>query len=227
MMKKFLYIPLSLFIGVPVFAAECDFIRLGSCFSCDSPYAFPISDEAVCTTLCPKRVFQSVSVGNGVFLKTCTLNKCPDNFPFRSVYGSCFASEEESLSDDGSSVPENANEENLKDIFDEPCPKEFPLRRWDGSCFPCDIEQTVYLDSTCNLKEDCEILCPSRTVLYRDGGNPPSIPNCPKEIPLMDENGICHSCDINVDISFEFNGRLCQKNCPTTRHIQDGKCVRN
>lgn len=218
---------LVVFTGSLSFAADCDFIQFNACHSCDVPYAFPVSDAQVCSALCPQRIFKSEPVGNGVFLKTCALKKCPEHLSFQSVYGSCFSSEEESFSDDGVSVTENVCKDNIKDIFEEKktCSKEKPLARWDGTCFSCSEERTIYLDASCNFDKNCETVCPERTILYSSGGNPPSIPNCPKDKPLMDENGICHSCDTNIEIPFEFNDYLCQKACLGIRHMENGNCV--
>lgn len=227
MRKVFFYMLFVFFVGLKSFADECDFIRFNECTSCHSPYAFPVSGAEICRSLCPEREFKKRSVGNGIFFKTCSLKKCPDNLPFQSVYGSCFKTQEESLSDDGNSIPENINDSDIRDIFENapPCSKEKPLRRWDGSCFSCDEKSVVVLDSACHFDKNCENICSERTVLYNDGGNIPSVPKCPKSTPLMDETGICHSCHTKLNIPFDFNTRLCQEACPNIRHLKNGKCV--
>lgn len=105
--------------------------------------------------------------------------------------------------------------------------KDKPLQRWDGISFSCDVSKVVRLKTHCNIEEDCEDLCPNRTILYWMGGNVPSIPNCPPDKPLMDDEGICYSCDVPIPVGLAFNERLCHRFCPTQRHLSNNTCVLN
>ena len=104
------------------------------------------------------------------------------------------------------------------------CPPDKPLKNWDDECYSCDEKLIVRLDSHCNIEEDCEDICPNRTILYFIGGNIPSIPNCPPDKPLMDREGICYPCNAPIAIGLELNERLCEKACPTQRAMIDGYC---
>lgn len=104
------------------------------------------------------------------------------------------------------------------------CPPDKPLKNWDEECYSCDEKLIVRLDTHCNIEEDCEDICPNRTILYGIGGNVPSIPNCPADKPLMDREGICYPCDAPIAIGLEFNERLCTQACPTQREMIDGYC---
>ena len=104
------------------------------------------------------------------------------------------------------------------------CPSANPLRNWDDECYSCDEKLIVRLDTHCNIEEDCEDICPNRTILYSIGGNVPSIPNCPPDKPLMDREGICYPCDAPIGIGLEYNERLCKQACPTQRAMIDGYC---
>lgn len=106
-------------------------------------------------------------------------------------------------------------------------PKDKPLQRWDGANFSCDEPKAISTKTHCNIEGDCEDVCPNRTILYSIGGNVPSVPNCPPEKPLMDSEGICYSCDVPISVGLEWNERLCQRFCPTQRHLLGNKCVLN
>lgn len=69
-----------------------------------------------------------------------------------------------------------------------PCPADKALKRWDALCFPCSEPRAVRLDSACNFDKDCNV-CPNRTILHDIGGNIPSLPNCPGDKPLTDDEG--------------------------------------
>lgn len=105
--------------------------------------------------------------------------------------------------------------------------KDKPLQRWDGVSFSCEEPTTIRTKTHCNIENDCEDICPNRTILYYIGGNIPSIPNCPPDKPLMDNEGICYSCDVPIPVGLEWNERLCQRFCPTQRHLLGDKCVLN
>lgn len=102
-----------------------------------------------------------------------------------------------------------------------------PLQRWDGRFFSCNEEKAVRVATHCNIEEDCEELCPNRTILYWAGGNVPSVPNCPKEKPLMDSEGICYACNTPVAVGLKYNTRLCEKFCPNERHVEGDSCILN
>lgn len=108
-----------------------------------------------------------------------------------------------------------------------PLQKDKPLQRWDGVNFSCDEPSVIRIKTHCNIEEDCEDICPNRTILYFIGGNVPSVPNCPPDKPLMDSEGICYSCDAPIPVGLEWNERLCQRFCPTQRHLSESECVLN
>ena len=107
-----------------------------------------------------------------------------------------------------------------------PCPPDKPLQRWDGACFSCDEPDVILLKTHCNLEDDCEF-CPNRTILYDIGGSVPSVPNCPPDKPLMDDEGFCFPCDTPVKVGVRWNTSLCQRFCPNERHLVLENCVLN
>lgn len=107
-----------------------------------------------------------------------------------------------------------------------PCPPDKPLQRWDGKCFSCNEPKAVLLPTHCNLEKDCEDICPNRTVLYTVGGSNPSVPNCPKDRPLMDSEGVCFSCDTPVPVDLGWgNEALCEKFCKGIRELHYDQCI--
>lgn len=90
--------------------------------------------------------------------------------------------------------------------------KDKPLQRWDGVSFSCDEPNSIRTKTHCNIEEDCEDICPNRTILYDIGGNVPSIPNCPPDKPLMDSEGICYSCDVPIPVGLKT---LNKAGCPS------------
>lgn len=108
---------------------------------------------------------------------------------------------------------------------EQECPADRPLKNWDDECYSCDEKLIVRLPTHCNIEEDCEDICPNRTILYFMGGNVPSIPNCPPDKPLMDNEGICYPCDAPIDIGLRLNARLCSQACPKQREMIAGNCI--
>lgn len=107
------------------------------------------------------------------------------------------------------------------------CPKETPFKRWDGKCFPCDYPKAIRVETHCNIEGDCDDICPNRTIIKSIGGNVPSVLNCPADKPMMDDEGICYSCDTPVDIGVQWNPDFCQRFCPNERHLLGDFCVLN
>ena len=112
----------------------------------------------------------------------------------------------------------------LSSVCELECPADKPLKNWDDECYSCDEKLIVRLDTHCNIEEDCEDICPNRTILYFIVGNIPSIPNCPPDKPLMDREGICYPCDAPIAIGLELNERLCTQACPKQRAMINGYC---
>lgn len=106
------------------------------------------------------------------------------------------------------------------------CPQNKPLQRWDGKCYSCDETKVVNLETWCNYDINCDV-CPNRTILYNIDGIIPSIPNCPKEKPLMDTHGICYSCNSEEYVDVKGNEYLCEKFCPNKRFVYNGICILN
>lgn len=280
---RFFLILLSLGFISGANAGECDFIQFNACQSCDNPLAFSVGSDEACSYLCPNREVNYENSGTQVIIRNCALKKCPDNFPFQAVNGSCFATKSDAEYYEEELIEENTNNDNIYvssstfvkngkcpenkpimtketchsceelddwDVSEEKCAKcpnrvfkfyskwdvaqcepkshkDKPLRRWDGTFFSCDESKTIRIETHCNFDKDCEDVCPNRTVLYRIGGNIPSVPNCPPDKPLMDREGICYSCDVPISVGLEWNERLCQRFCPTKRHLWGMECVLN
>lgn len=221
-MKLFLLLlgmlPVSL-----AYAGACDFIQFNRCESCDDRFAFVVGSEEACTFLCPNRETNNEGSGSHVLRINCALKECPKEFPYKSPYGSCFATQYEAEVADYEAGEEYAKKENTNDDAmdtypeDVPCPADKPLRRWDGACLPCDEEKVVRIETDCNVEENCEDVCSNRTILYWAGGNVPSVPNCPPDKPLMDDEGICYACDVPIVVGLSWNERLCERFCPNER----------
>lgn len=159
--------------------------------------------------------------------------KCPENLPIKAS-GKCFSCDENnnfSISEEECDKCPNRIYKKYPKWEVEQCesraPADKPLQRWDGKFFPCDERAAVRVATHCNIEEDCEELCPNRTILYWVGGNVPSVPNCPPDKPMMDSEGICFACDTPIDIGVDNNTRLCKKFCPNERHLKAYLCVLN
>lgn len=202
------------------YAGDCDFIKFNRCESCDDRFAFSVGSAEACTFLCPNREVNYEGSGSAVTQINCALKECPKEFPYKSPYGSCFATQREA--DSGyelNTVMGNFNEDDILDGIsdDVSCPADKPLKRWDGACFSCNEEKAVRIETDCNIEQDCEDMCPNRTILYWIGGNVPSVPNCPPDKPLMDDEGICYACDVPIVVGLTWNERLCERFCPNER----------
>lgn len=81
----------------------------------------------------------------------------------------------------------------------ESCPKDKPLNDGWGNCYSCDYDSPVD-DDNCSL-------CPNRRVKNGEC----IIADCTNR-PLVDENGVCHSCNTEEEISME-KGK-CTSICP-------------
>ncbi len=283
---KYFFMLFLLCVSFSVEAGECDFIQFNKCQSCDNPLAFNVGSDEACAFLCPNRKVNYENSGSMVITRNCALKKCPENYPYSSANGSCFATKQEAEDGYVTLAEENTNNDNILSgtyttaplaengkcpddlpllyaskcfscdesddlsIPEEDCakcpnrvykyypkwdvarcerkaPAGKPLRRWDGAFFSCDEEKAVRVDTHCNIDEDCEDLCPNRTILYSVGGNVPSVPNCPPDKPLMDDEGICFACDMPVEVGLTFNPRLCERFCPHSRRIWGRECVLN
>ena len=208
-------------------AKDCDFVQFNKCQSCESRFAFTVGSDESCSFLCPNREVNYEGSGSSVIRRNCALKICPENFPYKSSYGNCFSKQEEADEDIGNFNEKNVNNDSILSGsgLETNCPSDRPLKRWNNTCFPCHETKAILLDSSCNIEENCEDICPNRTILYWVGGNVPSIPNCPLEKPLMDDEGICYACDAPVDIVLRWNGRLCERFCPHERRLEMYKCV--
>ena len=112
-------------------------------------------------------------------------------------------------------------------LCENTCPEKDQFKRWDGRCFSCDTSKAVSIETHCNIENDCNDICPNRTIIKRIGGNVPSVPNCPKEKPMMDDEGICYSCSVPIPIGIVWNKDFCHRFCPNERHLENGFCVLN
>lgn len=108
------------------------------------------------------------------------------------------------------------------------CPEKNQFKRWDGKCLPCNYPKSVRVETHCNIEEDCDDICPNRTIIKSIGGNVPSVLNCPAEKPMMDDEGVCYSCDAPIAIGVQWNPDFCHRFCPNQRHLRNGVfCVLN
>ena len=233
-MKK-TWILLLLLFAFPCVAEECDFLKLNVCFSCDDPHVFVVGSNEACSFLCPGRVINFEGSGSGMTQINCALEKCPSEYPFQSKYGSCYKTQKEAENDYGD-FEEKFNFDNSTVIYNESeiestkkdCPKENQFKRWDEKCFSCNYPKAVRVETHCNLEETCDDICPNRTIIKSIGGNVPSVPNCPTEKPMMDDEGICYSCDTPIAIGVRWNPDFCHRFCPNKRHLKNGvSCVLN
>lgn len=219
----------ALFWSSNTVAGNCDFIQYNRCFSCDDPLAFSVGSDESCAYLCPNRTVNYEGSGSSWPAYNCALKECPPEYPYPALNGSCFASIEE--------AQENYFKQNTDDMYvpevhdvdydtaeTRKCPPDEPLKNWDGGCYSCDEKLIVQLETHCNLEKDCEDICPNRTILYRIGGNVPSVPNCPPDKPLMDREGVCYPCDVPIRIGLDLNERLCTQACPGQRVMFYGYC---
>ncbi len=228
-MRIFLLLLTGMLSISSAYAGECDFIQFNRCESCDSRFAFEVGSDEACAYLCPNRETNYEGSGSSVLRINCALKECPKEFPYKSPYGSCFATPHEAEVADYEAGEEFAKKENTNNdniISDDSqediiCPPDKPLQRWDGACFACDEEKAVRIPSDCNIDKDCEDICPNRTILYWAGGNVPSVPNCPPDKPLMDDAGICYACDAPIVVGLRWNERLCERFCPDEREGND------
>ena len=188
------------------------------CFSCDDPAALDLGfrqsyGKSNCLQ-CPNRELND----NICFIK----GECPKNFPIRDSNGGCRAVDDPLPIKFMEPKPKNKEEsmrsyigrENTdfqkkqcalypKRTYDysagcilKTCPSDKPMRINSG-CYSCESDTKLKTDEkTCQL-------CPNR-VMY---GNLCSLP-CPKDKPLADREGRCHSCDEN-----EANRSIDSPNC--------------
>ncbi len=226
---------LFLLFAFPCIAGECDFIQLNTCHSCDDPHVFVVGSREACSSLCPGRVVNLEGSGSGSTQMNCALEKCPFEFPFQSKYGSCYKTQKEAETDYGYS-DERFNFDNSFIIYNnsdvksakDNCPEENQFQRWDGKCFPCDTQKSVRVQTHCNIKGNCDDSCPNRTIIKSIGGNVPSVLNCPPDKPMMDDAGICYSCDTPIAIGVRWNPDFCHRFCPNKRLLKNGVlCVLN
>lgn len=110
------------------------------------------------------------------------------------------------------------------------CPKDKPMRI-DSGCYSCATDRKLKTD-----EQTCQ-LCPNR-IMY---GNLCSLP-CPKDKPLADKEGRCHSCDENepnetidspncsvcpnrYSVHTKYSD-ICLLKCPEDKPLRDeyGKC---
>ena len=220
MNKIVLFLLLSI-ITFPCFAGECDFIQLNACQSCDSLYSFPVGDSRACSFLCPNREANDFGSGSGSMQTNCALKRCPDTAPYQNEEGSCYKTKEEAenvFTNKRGNLFENENI--LHPNRKEACPEKNQFKRWDGRCFSCDIPKVVWVGKHCNSSsKECDNICPNRTIIKSIGGNAPSVPNCPKEKPLMDDEGVCYSCSTPIPIGVAWNKDFCHRFCPNERHL--------
>ena len=112
-------------------------------------------------------------------------------------------------------------------LCERPCPQANHFKRWDGKCLPCDTPQAVAVETHCNLENDCNEICPNRTIIKWVGGNVSSVISCPADKPMMDDAGVCYACDAPVPIGVQWNPDFCSRFCPTERHLDSTYCVLN
>ena len=227
-MKKFILL-YSFLLSSSCLAGECDFIQFNSCRSCEDSRAFNVATVDSCSFLCPGRVVNFAGSGSSVVQINCAVEICPTHQPFQSYYGNCYKTQEEADNDFGDNMKDNEDlAEDSSDNSDEEneC-GENHFKRWDGKCFSCDYPKAVRIQSQCNYEKTCDDVCPNRTIIKWIGGNPPSVLNCPTDKPMMDDEGICYSCDTPIPIGVQWNPDFCHRFCPNERHLDGNFCVLN
>ncbi len=261
-------------IPLNVFAQEkCDMIIHNKCFSCDTPFAFPVANEISCGLVCPNRRVNNSGSFKEYIQNNCMLKKCPENLPYRDEFGSCTASEDgkntyadefrkQTFNDDP--IPEAMKRKKIRIVegtcpddypllrdgecysCEEPeilyipasecrkcpnrthtdpekycsliCPPDKPLKRWDGMCFSCSEPKSVQIDRECNSDKDCNV-CPNRIVVKGPEAYVFSVPKCPSDKPLIDDEGMCFSCDFPGPVALQWNSLKCDELCPGQREM--------
>ena len=109
-----------------------------------------------------------------------------DFFKFMNMLESAQKNCPEAQNDD-----EKSDKKEEKKSVNGECPPEKPLIDKWGDCHSCDNPQPIEMPF--DKLHLCEQLCSSEVKRYQSG--PYCLQKkCPKEAPLMDKNGNCHSC---------------------------------
>ncbi|MBR6412225.1 MAG: hypothetical protein IKS41_03575 [Alphaproteobacteria bacterium] len=119
----------------------------------------------------------------------CILETCPSDKPMR-VNAGCYDCEtDEKLKTDEQTCQLCSNRIMYGNLCSLPCPQDKPLADKEGRCHPCDEnEANRSIDSP-----NCSV-CPNRYSVHTKYSDI-CILTCPKDKPLRDEVGECHSCD--------------------------------
>lgn len=98
------------------------------------------------------------------------------------------------------------------------CSGSQPLKDWNNRCHSCNENQSINLSKS----EDCARICngssgrSKRQIIRGDC----VLESCPKNMPLKDSFGVCHSCDYDNPVEADEKCSLCPN-----RTIKNGECV--
>lgn len=229
-------------------AEDCDFIKFNQCHSCDAPSSFNVGSDETCSFLCPNRKVNYEGSGSQVTNRNCALKVCPNDFPFQSSYGNCYATQAEAENDYGASQEENFSDDDIRSglvstalkIIDGKCPESHPL--WGSkSCFSCDE-----LDDLSISEDECA-KCPNRVYkVYPKWDQKKCELPCPADQPLRRWDGKCFSCDeskvvgIETHCNIEHDCEICPNrtvvywiggnipsvpNCPADKPLMDSEGI--
>ena len=127
---------------------KCPFLVDGVCYTCESPEAFSIENEAECEK-CPNR--KAIYTGGAEIASwVCASLSCPKTHPIYAENGNCFACDETRAinyfpedGDIGANLCPN-RVLNAGALALKQCPSSHPLIDPLGGCYTCDDAQDVY-----------------------------------------------------------------------------------
>ncbi len=182
--------------------------RLGGCYSCDDTQEI-YTDRDSCTSICPNRI--------EIETRGVCLPSCPENKPLMDEFGECHACDYKhsiTMSHDKCLQVCSNRISVLGNQCILPCPADKPLLNLGAGptgCYSCDYPDDI------NTKDGaCEQVCDNRIYF----ANSCRI-KCPPETPLMDNRGLCYSCDTTETIK----SKMCTTTCPNRELLSSEQCA--
>lgn len=174
----------------------------GNCYSCDVDMSVSTS-ETHCNQ-CPNRHILFKNSGTCVKI-------CPDDKPLQDFYGKCYSCDDEQIISTTTTICTSCpNRENIGNHHCAiRCPME-SLRDEAGQCHHCEEEQHFLVRNEAECQK-----CPNRK--YDEHTFVCKLTTtCPKERPLRDAIGKCHSCDEkqSINIGGITREKICNEVCP-------------
>ena len=213
------------------------------CYRCDYPGVILVGSPEHCTSVCSNRETNTIGSGTGInYVYNCVLKTCPSDKPLRGMFNECISCDDASQFVGVSNCEVCLNRYVDKQGYcvfkdnrvlkyevsermhpKQSCPPEKPLQSWNYQCFSCDVQREVAISSDYywGRAEELSAICPQRVIIAGPGGSPSSYPSCPKDTPLLDQNGLCYSCYENLDIDLRYNENLCSRFCSGKRYVPE------